>query len=97
MIAEAQTSAEADRRAKELIAQRSKLEGLLRNTQRTFQEFGNSLPPDERLAAHDTFAECEELVKSENVEAIQEGAQKLEGVAASLAMAMLNPAAEVKH
>ena len=33
MITEAQTSAEADRRAKELIAQRTKLEGLLRNAQ----------------------------------------------------------------
>jgi len=97
MIAEAQTSAEADRRAKELIAQRSKLEGLLRNTQRSFQEFGNHLAPDERLTAHDTFTECEELVKSENVEAIQDGVQKLERVAGMLTVAMLNPAAEVKH
>src|SRR5947209_2329111 len=97
MIAEAQTSAEADRRARELIAQRTKLEGLLRNAQRTFREFGNSLPPDDRLAAHDAFAECEELVKSENVEAIQGGVQKLERVAGLLSMAMLNPVADVKH
>src|ERR671938_442994 len=33
MIAEAQSSAEADRRAKELLVQRTKLEGLLRNAQ----------------------------------------------------------------
>jgi len=97
MIVEAQTSAEADRRAKELIAQRTKLEGLLRNTQRTFREFGNSLQPDERLAAHDAFAECEDLVRSENVEAIQEGVQKLERIAGLLTMAMLNPVADVKH
>jgi molecular chaperone DnaK len=97
MIAEAQTSAEADRRAKELIAQRTKLEGLLRNTQRTFREFGNSLAPDDRLAAHDAFAECEELVKSENPEAISGGVQKLERVAGLLSMAMLNPMADVKH
>src|SRR3982751_4038405 len=43
MIAEAQSSAEADRRAKELLVQRGKLEGLLRNAQRTFNEFGTSL------------------------------------------------------
>jgi molecular chaperone DnaK len=97
MIAEAQTSVEADRRTRELISQRTRLEGLLRNTQRTFREFGNSLAPDDRLAAHDAFAECEELVKSENVEAIQEGAQKLERVAGLLTMAMLNPVADVKH
>ena len=97
MIAEAQTSAEADRRARELISQRTRLEGLLRNTQRTFREFGNALAPDDRLAAHDAFAECEELVKSENVEAIQAGAEKLERVAGLLTMAMLNPVADVKH
>ena len=97
MIAEAQTSAEADRRARELISQRTRLEGMLRNTQRTFREFGNALAPDDRLAAHDAFAECEELVKSENVEAISAGAEKLERVAGLLTMAMLNPVADVKH
>src|ERR1043165_564590 len=97
MIAEAQSSAEADRRTRDLIAQRTRLEGLLRNTQRTFREFGNALAPDDRLAAHDAFAECEELVKSENVEAISAGAEKLERVAGLLTMAMLNPVADVKH
>jgi len=91
MIAESQSSSDADRRAKELITQRSKVEGLLRNTQRTFREFGNALTPDERATAQDAFAECEELIKGENVEAIQEGAQKLERVAGLLTLAMLNP------
>jgi molecular chaperone DnaK len=94
MIAEAQSSAEADRRAKDLIAQRSRLEGLLRNTQRSFAEFGASLSQGERLAAQDAFVEAEELVKSENVEAIQEGFGRLERVAGLLTMAMLNPVAE---
>jgi molecular chaperone DnaK len=94
MIAEAQSSAEADRRAKDLIAQRSRLEGLLRNTQRSFAEFGSSLSQGERLAAQDAFVEAEELVKSENVEAIQEGFSRLERVAGLLTMAMLNPVAE---
>src|SRR3989440_5308093 len=97
MIAEAATSAEADRRARELIAQRTRLEGLLRNAQRTFREFGGSLEQDERLSAQDAFAECEELLKSENVEAIQEGTQRLERIAAQLTMAMLNPVAEADN
>ncbi|MBC7932075.1 MAG: molecular chaperone DnaK [Rubrivivax sp.] len=91
MIAESQSSADADRRAKELITQRGKIEGLLRNTQRTFREFGNSLTPDERTAAQDAFVECEELIKGENVEALQEGAQRLERIAGMLTLAMLNP------
>jgi molecular chaperone DnaK len=94
MIVEAQTSAEADRRTRDLIAQRSRLEGLLRNTQRSFAEFGSSLSQGERLAAQDAFVEAEELVKSENVEAIQEGFSRLERVAGLLTMAMLNPVAE---
>ena len=96
MIAEAMSSAEEDRRAKDLIAHRTKLEGLLRNAQRTFREFGNSLTQDDRLSAQDAFAECEELLKSENVEAISEGTQRLEHIAGQLTMAMLNPAADAK-
>jgi len=91
MIAEAQSSAEADKRTRDLIAQRSRLEGLFRNTQRSFAEFGSSLSQGERLAAQDAFVEAEELVKSENVEAIQEGMSRLERVAGLLTMAMLTP------
>jgi molecular chaperone DnaK len=94
MIAEAQQSAEADRRARELLVQRTKLEGLLRNAQRTFAEFGASLPSGERVITQDAFAECEELLKSENVEAIREGTQKLERISQQLALAMLNPVVE---
>ncbi|MBV8859684.1 MAG: molecular chaperone DnaK [Acidobacteria bacterium] len=94
MIAEAQSSAEADRRAKELLVQRSKLEGLLRNAQRTFNEFGSSLSSGERAITQDAFAECEELLKSENVEAIQDATQKLERISQQLALAMLNPVVE---
>jgi molecular chaperone DnaK len=97
MIAEAQTSAEADRRARDLIAQRAKLEGLLRNAQRAFAEFGGSLTPGERVMAQDTFEECEELLKSENVEAIQEGTGRLERIASQLTLAMLNPVNETKN
>jgi molecular chaperone DnaK len=94
MIAEAQSQAEADRNARELVVQRTKLEGLLRNTQRTFAEFGASLSSGERVMTQDAFAECEELLKSENVEGIQEATQRLERIAAQLTLAMLNPVVE---
>jgi molecular chaperone DnaK len=96
MIAEAQNSAEDDRRARELIAQRSKIEGLLGNAKRTFEEFGSALSSGERVIAEDTFAECEELLKSENLEAISEGAGRLERIASQLAIAMLNPVVDAK-
>ena len=74
--------------------QRTKLEGLLRNAQRTFAEFGSALSSGERVITQDAFAECEELLKSENVEAISEGTQRLERISQQLALAMLNPVVE---
>src|SRR5918997_996502 len=94
MVAEAQRSAEDDQRAKEVIRLRTKLEGLLRNAQRTFSEFGSGLSSGERAITQDAFAECEELLKSENVEAIQDATQKLERISQQLALAMLNPVVE---
>ncbi|MDQ3805201.1 MAG: molecular chaperone DnaK [Acidobacteriota bacterium] len=95
MIAEAEQSAETDRHAKELIGYRTKLDSLVRNTQRTLREFGNSLTGEERQAAQHTLLECEELAKSEDFDELQEGLQKAERLAAHVAMALLNPAAEV--
>ncbi|HWS53853.1 MAG TPA: molecular chaperone DnaK [Pyrinomonadaceae bacterium] len=94
MIAEAEQSADADRRAKELIGQRTKLDSLVRNTQRTLREFGNSLTSEERQAAQHTLLECEELAKSEDFDELQEGMQKAERLAAHIALALLNPAAD---
>jgi len=92
MVAEAQRSAEADQRAKEVIRLRTRLEGLLRNTERTFQEFGNALTYDERLAAQNTLAECEEAMKSNDADEVEGAHQKVERLAQQLTMAMLNPA-----
>jgi molecular chaperone DnaK len=94
MIAEAQTSAEADRRVKELVVQRTKLEGLLRNAQRSFAEFGGALSSSERTMMQESFAECEELLKSENIETISDGAMRLERISQQLTLAMFNPVAE---
>ena len=91
MVAEAERSAEADLRAKEAIRLRTKLDSLVRNTERTYQEFGNALTYDERLAAQNTLAECEEAVKSDNPEEIESCLQKAELLAQQLTMAMLNP------
>jgi molecular chaperone DnaK len=92
MIAEAQTSADADRRAKELIGYRSKLDSLVRNTQRSLREFGATLDAEERQAAQATLAECEEIVNSEDLDEVQDALTRVEKLAAQITMAMLNPA-----
>lgn len=94
MIAEAQTSVETDRRMRELIGFRSKLDSLVRNTQRTLREFGNAMTAEERQSAGNTLSECEEIVKSEDMEEVQEALTRVERLASQLAMAILNPTAE---
>src|SRR5437588_2670517 len=48
LIREAETSAESDREVREAIALRNKLESLVKNTQRTFLEFGGLLSDNDQ-------------------------------------------------
>ena len=91
LIAEAVSSAESDRKLKEVIAQRTKLESLIRNTQRTLREFKSSISADERKEADQTLTRNEAFVKSEDPEEIQRALQEVEMLAGQLTMAMLNP------
>ena len=91
LIAEAVSSAEADRQLKEIIGQRSKLESLIRNTQRTLREFKSSISADERKEADQTLTRNEEFVKSQDPDEIQRALQEVELLAGQLTMAMLNP------
>src|ERR671917_951577 len=50
LIAEATRSAESDQQVKEMISMRNRLDSLVRNTQRTYREFGSALTPEERQA-----------------------------------------------
>jgi molecular chaperone DnaK len=91
LIAEATTSAETDRRIKEIISLRSRLEGLVRNTQRTFREFGGALSADDRQMGQLALIEGEEAVKSEDPEQIHRAHGAVERLASLLTMAMLDP------
>ncbi|HSO76807.1 MAG TPA: molecular chaperone DnaK, partial [Blastocatellia bacterium] len=55
LIEEANHNAESDRRMKEIIISRNRLEGLLQNTIRSFGEFGWMLPPDDQEFVRSTL------------------------------------------
>ena len=93
LISEANNSAEVDRRVKELVSQRQRLESLLRNTQRTYREFGSSLAPEERQSAQAAILEAEMAVKSEDPEEVRTAHEALDQLATKLTMAMFSPAA----
>jgi molecular chaperone DnaK len=90
LMSDAQASIETDRRLKEIIAHRNKLDTLLRNTQRTFSEFSHTMSERERNDGKRVFAECEEMLRSESLEEINRALRSVEQLANQLTFAMLN-------
>jgi molecular chaperone DnaK len=90
LIAEAESSSEADRRAKEIIGLRNKLETLIRNTRRAFVEFGGSLSAEERKDGQQALTQGEEATNSENVEEIQQAIDIVQRFANELTSVMMN-------
>ncbi|HEY0324154.1 MAG TPA: molecular chaperone DnaK [Pyrinomonadaceae bacterium] len=90
LIHEAEASIETDRRIKEIIALRTKLEGLVRNTQRSYTEFSASLSAEERREGQQALSEGQSAVQSDNPEEIQRAIEGVEQLASQLTMAMMN-------
>lgn len=95
LIREADDFADVDRTAKEVVVSRNKLDSLLKNTKKSFVKFGGLLSQPEQETAETTFAEAEEVVRSEKLDEINRTLIKLERVAGQLTSAMLNPTNEV--
>jgi molecular chaperone DnaK len=89
LIAEAATSVDTDRRIKEVIALRNRLEGLIRNTQRTLNEFGGSLSNEERKDATNVLNDATLATKSEEVDELRASLEAVEDIAARLTRAMI--------
>jgi molecular chaperone DnaK len=92
LIMEAEASVDADRRVKEMIAMRNKLDGLVRNTQRAFTEFSNMLSADDRRTGQRALSEGVAAMQSDNPEEIRHAIDVVEHLATQLTHAMLNPA-----
>jgi molecular chaperone DnaK len=94
LIREAEEFADSDRGAKEIIVLRSKLESLLRNTQKSFTKFGGLLSETEQEAAERCFVDAEAATKTESIEQINKALDNLERTATQLTSAMMNPAVD---
>jgi molecular chaperone DnaK len=90
LIAEAETSVEADRHAREIIGLRNKLENLVRNTRRAFVEFGGSLSSEERKNGQQSLSDAERASESENVEEINRTIDAVQRLANELTKVMMN-------
>ena len=94
-IGEAATFAEADREAKQTVILQSKLDSLLRNTQKSFTKFGGLMSESDQNAAHRAFLESDAAVKGGSLEDINKALDAMERVAGNLTAAMMNPAANI--
>jgi len=94
LIREAEMSAEADREVREGISLRNKLESLVRNTQRTFLEFGGLLSPNDQQIAQRVLSEAEAAIDSNSLAEIGRALDGVERLANQLTSAMMEPAAD---
>jgi len=89
LIMEAETSIDKDRRSKEMILQKNRLESLITNARRALSEFGKSFPLEEQQEFNGILNEAEEVLASEESDDIQRAMTKVEGTANRITEAML--------
>jgi len=94
LIHEAEKFAETDKITKEILVLRTRLDSLLRNTEKSFAKFGGLLPEIEQEAAEKVFTEAEAVLKSDKMDEIKIATSRVERVAGQLTSAMLDPEAD---
>ena len=91
LIREADDFADIDRDAKETVILRNKLESLLRNTQKSFTQYGGLLSRADQEAAEKTFAEAEAAARGTDMAEMKKVLTRLGRIASQLTSAMMNP------
>ncbi|HKG61373.1 MAG TPA: molecular chaperone DnaK [Pyrinomonadaceae bacterium] len=94
LIHEAENFAETDKNTKEVLVLRTRLDSLVRNTQKSFAKFGGLLPEIDQEGAEKAFTEAEAVLKSDKLDEIKIATSKVERVAGQLTSAMLDPEAD---
>jgi len=89
IIKEAETMAESDRSESEKIALRNKLATLVKNTQRTFLEFGGLLETDQQESGQRVLTDGEAAAKTDEVGEIRMAIDAVERLGRQLTNAMM--------
>ena len=91
LIEEASRNVETDRRMREIIIARNRLEGLLQNTVRSFGEFGWMLTSDDQEFVRNTIEHARETFSSEDSSEVRYTLEQLERAARLITDAMFRP------
>lgn len=89
LIMEAESSTESDKSTKELILMRNKLDTLVKNTRRSMQEFGKSLPLEQQQEINGILNKAEEAVDADSLEFIQPALAQAEEAANMLTASLM--------
>src|SRR6185295_2384838 len=84
LIHEAESFAETDRNTKEVLVLRTRLDSLLKNTQKSFSKFGGLLPEIDQENAEKAFTDAETALNSNKLDEIKIATSKVERVAGQL-------------
>jgi molecular chaperone DnaK len=88
LIAEAGRNAEVDRRMKEVILARNRLEGLLQNAQRSFSEFGWMMSAADQERVRKALDDAQAACNAEDSDEIRSALEALERAARTITEAM---------
>jgi molecular chaperone DnaK len=91
LIEEANRNVEGDRRMREIIISRNRLEGLLQNTVRSFGEFGWMLTSADQGFVRNTVEHARETFSSEDPSEVRYTLEQLERAARLITDAMFRP------
>jgi len=91
LIEEASRNVESDRRMREIIISRNRLEGLMQNTVRSFGEFGWMLASNDQEFVRNTLEHARETFSSEDPTEVRYTLEQLERAARLITDAMFRP------
>lgn len=88
MVQDAETYAEDDRKAIELVGSRNQLDALIHSTQKAMKEHGEQLSAEERAAVESALQEAQDVVKGDDKEIIDAKSGALSAAAQKLSEKM---------
>ncbi len=91
LIEKAGHNAETDRRMKEVIIARNRLEGLLQNSMRSFSEFGWMLPSEDQNYVRESLERARKAAMSDDATEVRSALEELENAARMITEAMFRP------
>ena len=93
MVKDAESNAEEDKTKKESVETRNNADSLVYSTEKSLEEYGDSVSAEDREAIQNAIDKLKETLKSENIEALKADTEALTTASHKLAEAMYAQAA----